>query len=470
MKIMIVGGGEVGADLAKRLAEEDQDIVLIDKDKKKVHDLNVKLDIIAVEGNGASIKLLEEAGIKETSMLIAVTHIDEVNIMACMIAKKAGVKTTVARIRNQEYEDGSQVLTNEQLGIDIIINPEKVAAQEIIKIIKTPNVNEIEYFAHGRVLMVGVTATEKFQIIDRQIKDLPLPDSCLIAAVTRLDGEVLLPRGDDIIYAGDKLYIIGKEGLLKDLRKLMGYHEEKTKNIAIFGGGMIGLQIAKILEEDNHNSYKIKLMEKDMEKCNAISGLLKKTMVINGDVTDVNFLKEEVFGADATISVTGDDEGNLLSALIAKDLKVKRPISEVIKSDYYFLFNKMGMEYIISPRLTTVSKILKRIRKGNIVSLTILESEAAEIMELIVSDDALISGKEISQAEIPKGITITTLIRDNEVFIPTGATKLCPGDHVILFLKKGMVQYVDKLFSPKKDLSSFFKKKRLSGSVHGPFS
>lgn len=450
MKIIIIGGGEVGSELAKRLSGEDMDVILIEQNPKIVREIQNKLDVMVIRGNGASVNTLAKAGLKDTDLLIAVTQIDEINIIACMIAKKFGVKRTVARIRNEEYEDGSQVLTNEQLGIDIIINPEKVAAEEITKIIRTPNVDEIEYFVDRRVLVIGFTVYPSSKIVNQKIKALPLPESSIIGAITRENGEVVIPRGEDVILPNDKLYIIGKKDLLSEIGWLIRHHTDRTQNITIFGGSRIGLHVARLLEKNKKNGFNLKLIDKDLDKCKDICMYLNKTMVINGDVTNLEFLKQEdIPNTDVVVAVTGDDEVNLLTSLLAKQLGVKKTISEVVKADYNIVLNKIGVDSIISPRLLTVGQIMKLIRKINIVSLTILKNEKAEIVELIVPKNARIVGKKLAEANLPRGINIGTLVRDNNITIPNGSTEIRAGDRLVMFVKKEMNKILEESFSAK---------------------
>lgn len=222
---------------------------------------------------------------------------------------------------------------------------------------------------------------------------------------------------------------------------------------------MIGLQVAKLLEKDRKSGYEIKIIERDMDICKEISTQLMKTLVIHGDVTDVNLLKDEIVESDLTVSVTGDDEVNLMATLLAKSLGVKKSISEIIKPDYNLIFNKTGINCTISPRLTTVSEILKLIRKGDIVSLTILEEEEAEIIEIIIPESAPLTGKTIEEAKIPKGINITFLLRGNSIIIPGGKTTIKPYDRLVIFLKSEMTDYIDEYISKSKSLTKNVEKK-----------
>ena len=444
MRLIIIGGGQVGTELAKRLSKE-HDVVVIERNSNMAKIIESSMDVMVIRGSGASVRTLEKAGISEAKLLIAVTEIDEVNIIACMVAKKYGVETTVARIRNIEYVDGSQILTTEQLGIDIIINPERVAAQEITEMIKSPNVSEVEHYADGRVQVIGYYVNDYSPFINKRIEDVEFPDDCIVCAIIRKVGEVIIPSGEDKILAQDEIFLLGKKEVFE--KPWPGFEiQRQPQNIVIAGGGKVGLQLAEFLERDE--KYNITLVEISKEKCDDIAGLLNRTLVLQGNVTDINFLREEeIYRADVFVAVTGDDEINLLSTLLADHLGVKITISEVIRPDYNIILNSIGIDRVVSPRLLTAAQIMKLIRKGEVISLTILKEDKAEVLELIVPDKAYICDKKLEEAKLPRGILLGAIIRGDKVIIPSGSHKVFSGDRVIIFYTTELSEEVDKYFS-----------------------
>ncbi|MEW5921045.1 MAG: Trk system potassium transporter TrkA [Bacillota bacterium] len=448
MRIIIVGGGGVGSALARLLSGENQDVFVIEKNPELVRNINEEIDVIVNYGNGASVIALEKAGIKNAEMLIAVTEVDEVNIVACMLAKKFNVPITVARVRNPEYYEGSSILTNEQLGVDIFINPERVAAYEIAKIIRTPNVGEVEYFAKGQIKMVSFTVDENAKLVNQPLHKLPLPKECIVAAIERKNGEFIVPGGNDLILPEDNVFILGKRWVLNDISWILQKKDSSTLQVVILGGGRIGFQVASMLESNRKNSCNVKLIEKDVDCCEEIASQLHKTLILQGDATDLSFLEqEEINDADVLVAVTGDDRTNILASVLAMQFGVKKTICEVINQEYISLFHTIGINHIISPRLLTAAQILKLIRKGEVISMSLIKDGKMEIVELNVPPDARVLNKKLQHAGIPKGILIGAILRKGSIIMPRGDDTILAGDHLILFTNPQMNNHLDRLFS-----------------------
>ncbi len=446
MRIIIVGGGQVGTEISARLSKE-HDVVIIEQSAKISSQIENQLDVLLVEGNGASCSILEKAGIKKTELLVAVTEIDEVNIISCMLAKNYGVPKTVARIRNPEYAQGENILTNEQLGINYIINPEDITAQEIKKSIDFPEVNEIEYYADGTIKMVGLTINPEDVVTNVPLKDIPMPQNSIICAIVRENGEVLVPGGYDVMLPGDEVYILDKRDINID-QSIFKRKEKKNHNIIIAGGGRVGFRLAELLEKTPDHNFKVKIIDKDIERCRKIAEKLSQTIVLNGDVTNHNFLKsEEIENADVFVAVTGDDEVNLLSTLLAKKLGARRTVSEVIRPDYNIILNSINIDKVVSPRLLTASRIMRLILKGDIINLTILKEEKAEIVEIMLPSNAAICGKELRTASLPKGVLVGAISRQGNVFVPRGNDRLLADDRIVVFTLHHLMSSIEKLFS-----------------------
>ena len=351
MKVIIIGAGKVGIQIAQTLLSENHDVTIVDKREEIKQDLDSHLDIMTIIGNGANVRVLEQAGIRNAGMLIAVTQSDEVNMIACITAKQFEVKKTIARIRNSEYmyEDS---LSKEKMGIDFIINPENSTALEIIGLLKTPvNVCETQDFAGGKVSLFGVKVEEDNLFANKKIKDTNLGQHLLIAALFREDN-LIIPNGEDEIYVGDIAYLITKKEDVTSIGQFCGRKNISIQNVIILGGSNIGIQTAAFL---NETGIKTKLIEIDKEKCEKISDLLPQTLIINGDGTNIELLREEgIDQTDGFVSVTGFDEDNLLTALLAKHLGAKKVIAKISKTNYIPILEKIGIDAVVNPQLITL--------------------------------------------------------------------------------------------------------------------
>lgn len=448
MRVIVIGGGTVGTEISNKLSQKGHDVVIIEKNPRKTTNIAKNIDAMLIEGTGVSFKNLEEAGINQASLVIAVTEIDEVNIIACMLAKRCGVDKTVARIRNNEYFDGSQLFTHEQLGIDIAINPEKVTAMEMAKMIKTPNVKGVEYFADGKVRMIGLVVEEKSPIANQKVKEITFPYDSNLAAIARENDEIIIPGGEDIIYPRDEIYLIGDRNLLTGLGSLTRHPDKKAENILIIGGGRIGLQLCKILEENKKDGFNVKLVEEDAKRCEELTEELSKTLVLHGDGTDIKFLQEEDLDeVDVVVSVTGDDKTNLLSSVMCHRLGVEKTIVEIIKSDYESVLSTLKVDSAISPRLLTAAQILKLTTESQVISMTILENEKAEILELYVSETAPIINKKLKYAKLPRGLLVGAIVRGDQVITPGGNDKIFAHDRIIVLATRECTQKAEKAFA-----------------------
>lgn len=452
MQIIIIGGGGVGYELARNLSGKKQDVTIIEKNPDKAFMLSERLDVMVIEGSGANVNDLEKAGIKDAELVIAVTQIDEVNIIACMVAKRLGVNITVARVRNPEYFEKSHALIKEQMGIDFVINPEKVAAYEISKMIHFPDASDIEYFARGKVMMLGLTVDEKAGITDQSLTDLPLPPGCIIVGINRPGKKFLIPDGSDMVKPGDKIYMQGSASHLRKASWLLHHEHLQVENVTILGGGMTGYQLASLLEKNiRHRPFHIKIVEKDPSRCEELSCHLSRTLILQGDATDLTFFKEEdLEEADVLVTATGDDRTNILAGLLGKQLGAKKIISEVTAIDYLSIFETLGIDSVVNSHLITAAQILRFTRKEDVVALSILKDENAEMLELILPETARVAGKELSKAGFPRGMLIGAIVRDEAVIMPHGDTKLLPGDRLVIFALPHVSSMLDRFFAGQK--------------------
>ena len=443
MKIIIIGAGKVGIQIAKTLSSENHDVMLIEKDEARRQMAQDNLDILTILGNGGNVKILEQAGIKEADMLIAVTDSDEVNMLACMTAKQFGVPKKIARIRNSEYLYAN-VLSREKLGIDLTINPERATAREIIKLLKSPkNVAQIQSFAGGRVKLIELKIDNNFPFIDQQLKNIDFKHPILVAAIYRND-KIIIPNGEEKIIVNDNLYILIKKENLEKLDSIISKKPLVMQNVIILGGSKIGFQTALILCK---LGIKTKLIEMDIEKCEQIAEKLHNTLIINGDGTNIDLLKSEgIETTDGFVAVTGYDEDNLLVSLLAKHLGAKKVIAKVDRTNYVPILEKIGVDAVVNPRITTSSAILRSIRRGKIISLTLLKEGKAEVIELIVHSNSQIVNTPLKNARLPKNSIIGAIVRWNKVIIPHGEDIIQANDKIIIFALSSDIKKIERIF------------------------
>ncbi|NLX86322.1 MAG: Trk system potassium transporter TrkA, partial [Clostridiales bacterium] len=399
-------------------------------------------------GNGISSSLLKGLGIEGWDLFIAVTDSDEANIVACITSKKLGVKTAIARVRNPEYVVELDFMRS-SLGIDYIINPEYATACEIIRLLLNTYASYAADFAKGQVRMSEIIIESASVFAGKQIKDLKLPPGVVITAITR-SGEVIIPNGFDYIMPDDTLYIMGEKSVVDRVAKNAGAHivNNRVKNVMIIGGGRIGYYLAKGLE---HLDINVKIIEQDLERCKELAEGLDNALVLHGDGTDLTLLKaENIEGMDAFLAVTGYDEENLMVSVLAKRMGAKKVIAKVSRSNYTSVLETIGIDNAVSPKLITASDILRIVRGGRIVSISLLIGGRAEVLEIIPQEGAPILDKPLKELGIPKGIIIGAILRHGKVIIPNGDAVIKASDRVIVFTLDSRVDKVTKLFGCKR--------------------
>ncbi|HHY36174.1 MAG TPA: Trk system potassium transporter TrkA [Firmicutes bacterium] len=447
MQVIVIGAGDVGYEIASRLSRDNHDVVVIERDPDRAERVNNNLDVLVVQGNGASARVLEEAGIKKAELLIAVTGLDEYNIVACMLAKRYGVEITVARIRNQEYGAKTSVLSNEDLGIDLVIQPERVAAMEIVRLLKNPAATDVDFFAQRKVQMLGFRVDAEAPIVGKKLSQLSL--NVLIGAIAR-NGDVIIPGGDDIILANDTVFVIGKTGSMSEMGFLTGKSSERIRRVMIVGGGNIGYHVADMLQRYKDLGITVKLIEKREERCRELAEQLQDVLILKGSGTDLELLKEEgIEEIDAFVAVTGNDEVNIVSGLVAKHLGVRKVIVEVNQPTYAPVVDTLGLDQAVHPRLVTAGTILSLLRRKSVFSVSILKDDKVEVMELAIQPGFRAANKKLRSLKLPRGVLIGSICRGKEVIIPRGDDVLQPGDRVVIFARPEVAETVAQYFKPK---------------------
>lgn len=447
MRIVIVGAGEVGYHIGRRLVQEGHDIVVVEESDRIRERLQQELDALIIQGNGAAPRTLEQAGIDKTDMLIAVTDVDEVNLVSCLIAKQYGVRTTIARARDPELSASPFLMAGNRLGIDLVINPNQVVADEIAKLVLIPSAAQAAFFAEGKVQLLGVNVGKGAPLLGKQLKELKsyrTTHPFVVVAISRED-TLLIPGGDTSIQEGDHLYTVTAREDTTAILDLLGRHEAPPRNVFIIGGGRVGLALA---EQLSAGGIHVKLMERRPDRCSALADQLTRVLILEGDGTDIESLRAEgIATMDAVVTVSDDEATNILAALLAKREGAQKVIALIHRSHFLHLAASLGIDAAISPRLTTASVILKFARRGRVVSLVELPEWEAETMEMIVPPSSSAVDKRIRDIRIPQHTIIGAISRGEEIIIPRGDTQIRASDRVVIFTLPSAIPKVEELFA-----------------------
>jgi len=444
MRTVIIGAGEVGLNTARMLSEEGHHVVLVEQDELLVERASEQLDALVVHGNGASPKVLMEAGIKESDLLIAASNSDETNIIACLGAKARGVPRTVARIHNPDYYDSQEPFARDMLGIDFAIHTEEMAAKEIKAALLVPGAINVDTFAENSIEVAEVILHEGSPAVGRALKDVRLPGQSLIVGVVRR-GEALVPRGDTVLELRDHVLLISGRRGINEVVKAVATDTAPVREVTIYGGGRIGLRLALALEGIG---ISVRVIERDEARARYVASQLRRGFVLHDEGISRDFLlQERVDRTDAFVAVTGDDRANLLAAMYARQLGARNTIAGVSRGEFTPLADALGVDLTISPRMLAAEAILRFVRKGEVINVALLES-GAEMIELRVPETCRVAGRPLSQAGFPSGAIVGALLRDGDVIIPTGQEVLRSGDDAVVFTVEDAVEDVERLFAP----------------------
>lgn len=446
MKIIIVGAGEVGFHIAQRLSEESHDVVLIDKDPEKIRRITEDLDVQAILGSGTSPEMLKNTGITDADMLVAATDSDEVNLIACLLARHLNQYILkVARVRNPEYLQIKNLFSPELLGIDQIINPESVMVETIRNLMMVPGASDVIDFVDGRVKLIGVTIKPDSPFVDRQLLSFKgMEGKLLVGAIVRGE-QVFIPHGQDTIQANDLVYVVVRSDELSNIFSFFDIKDEGLRRVIIVGAGETGTALATALDQTKIN---VKIIEKDNQKCASLSEKLEKVTVIHGDGTDRNLLLEEnIADVDFMVAITGDEESNVLISLQGKALGVKKTVTRISKLSYIPLVSAIGIDTVVSPRLSAIRAILQYIRRGKIISVAPLKGEHAEAIEAEALETSDIVNRPLSKVKFPKGALVAAVVRGEEIIIPRGQSVIKEKDRLIIFALQEVIPKLEKLLT-----------------------
>lgn len=451
MSIVIVGAGEIGFHFAEWFVMEKKEVVIIDVDTERLRWVNDHLDVQILHGSGSNPKVLNDAGIKNADILLAVTHSDEVNLVACFFANLISPQIRkVALIRNPDYSDYQADMAKNTLNLSTVINPEMEAVKSILRILTAPDVEEINDFVGGRVKMFGKRLSADSSLTGLKLLQLPekvAKNRMVVAALIR-DGRLIIPRGKDVLRDGDLVYFVCADSDTGDILKLFGRQTTHgIKNVLIVGGGNIGFPLAQELERRRYN---VKIVEKDAERCQMLSARLRRTIVLQGYATDQKFLEQENIGSmDMVVSVTWDEEMNILSSLLAKRLGAKRTIARINKFPYIPLVQAIGIDHIVSPRLSAINSLLPYVHRGNVISTVSIRGNQAEILEAVALPTSEIVGNPLKYLKFPKDSLVLCIMREHEFIIPAGDTTVVAEDRVLILSTIENVPRVEQALAPR---------------------
>ncbi|HZS32165.1 MAG TPA: Trk system potassium transporter TrkA [Methylomirabilota bacterium] len=446
MRIIVIGAGEVGYHIAERLSHEAHEIVVIERHPEVVRRVSAALRVRAIEADGSSPRALETAGVRDAAMVIAVADVDEVNIVACAIAHQYGVATTIARVRDIELGEHPILAGGKVLGIDLLINPTQVVADEILRVIKTTGAAEVAEFAEGRVQLLGVKVGARAPVVNRRLRDLrQVQASAPFHVVGIARGErLIVPTEDTTLAAEDHVYVVSGRDVIPDILVLMGRTAAATRRVIVIGGGRVGLQVARSLEAEE---IAVTVVERSRARCDELARELTTARVLHGDGTDIKLLVDEgIAAADAIAAITDDDPTNLLAALLGKRNGARKAVALFKRRDLIPLVGSLGIDAAISPRLLTASVILKYVRGGRVLSVFELPESEAETLELVVQQGTPAAGRSIQALALPPDALVGAIVRGDQLLTPDRERVLAPGDHVILLALPRAIPEVERAF------------------------
>lgn len=446
MRVVIAGAGEVGFHIAKLLAYEEHDIILIDKDKEKLDYVANHLDVATIKGSSTSLKVLQDAMVSKADLVITATSTEETNIATSIIAKKLGAKKTISRIENVEYLHKKDILDLKSIGIDEIISPESLAAKEIERLLKEAAFTDTFDFSKGMLQMIGLSIRENSPLHNKTIAESSaiVPNHNFVTVAILRENETLIPRGHNKFQKDDHAYFIVCPDVVDHLITITGNQSVQIKNVMILGGSKVGINAAKRLSK----KYNVKLIEGDKEKAFELADRLKETLIINGDGRDIELLVDEgIEEMDAFIAVTGNSETNIISCLVAKKHKVKKTISLVENIDYIQISQNLGVDTMINKKLIAANFIFRYIRKGQVLSLTTIHGVDAEVLEFEVQENSKITKDELKDLDFPKAAVIGGVIRRGEGYVTLGNFQFKPKDRVVVLSKPESIHIVESFFN-----------------------
>jgi trk system potassium uptake protein TrkA len=448
MRAIIVGAGEVGFDVARLLSMEGHDVVVIDKDAAALSNVRERLDVMTVHGNGTSARVLREAGVDGAGILVAVTTVDEVNVVACMLAERLGVGITIARVRSDELSASESVLLSRDFGIDVVIHPEDSAAAEVERLIMRAGASDVIPLADGRLTLVGLRVDADSPVIGRSLIELSSGATNVpfrIAAILR-GIRTILPGGTERLVRNDVMFVAAQPKHVPPMLDLMGKKDRRIESVMILGGSEVGLRVARRLGDRRH--IRVKLVEPSRERAEHVAELLGDVLVIHGAPTDIDLLVTEGLPEmDAFVAVTDDEESNLVTCLLAKHLGVRKTVALLSKPAYIPISQSIGLDSAVNMKLAVSREVMRHLRGKHVRSVATVHGMDAEIVEFVADARSSITRAPLSELNLPTGMLVAGVVHGKTAEVATGTTRVEAGDHAYVFVAPGVVREVERLFT-----------------------
>jgi trk system potassium uptake protein TrkA len=446
MRIVIAGAGEVGSHLAKMLSNENHEIVIIDSEEDRLKPIDSSLEVLTYLGSATSINILQDILQKKTDLFIAVTHGEDTNITASILAKRLGALKTIARIDNLDYLEHSTLEFFKSLGIDSLIYPELIAAREVLSLLHETGTTEFMEFCGGKLAMYVQKLDENAPILNKSLEEISISHSTdkYRAVAIKRDEDTIIPRGNEQFQLGDLVYVISTIEGIDEMMETSGKENFEAKSIMILGGSRIGKHVALYMQK----KCEVKLIDSDPLKCEALSDILEDTLIINGDCRNIELLEQEgISRMDAFVSVTGNSETNILSSLLAKKMGVKKTIAEVENMEYINLAENIGIDTIINKKISAASRIFRHTTNPNVTQVKYMTGTKAEVIEFNVPANSKITRGTLRSLEFPKDAIVGGGTRDGVPFIATGDTIIRANDKVVVFTLPSAYEKISKYFT-----------------------
>lgn len=451
MKVVIVGAGELGFYFAEWLSSEHKEVIIVDKDEVPLRAMLDHLDVQTVHGSGSNPRVLENAGIGKADIVLAVTDSDEVNLVTCLFADllSPGIQK-VALIRNDDYAPYREKMARNIVDISLVINPEAEVVRSILRIVQAPDVEQIHDLAGDRIKMAGMRLPAESALNGLKLLQLPekIEKNRLIVAAIVREAQLIIPKGKDLLQAGDFVYFVCANKDLAQILKLFGSAGTPVRNVMIVGGGKIGFSLASRLDNKHFN---VKVIEMDPRRCQTVASRLHRAIVLQGTATDQAFMRQENAGSmDMVVAVTWDEEMNILSSLLAKRLGARKAVARVNRLAYIPLVHAMGIDHIVSPRRCAIDSIMPALRRGKVVSTVFIKGKEAEVLEALALEGSDIVGAPLKDIRFPKETLVLCVAREEQVIIPSGESVIQPGDRVIILSTRKNLPRVEQSLMSKR--------------------
>jgi len=448
MRAIVIGAGVVGYDVAKLLSHAEHDVVVVDVNQDALARVNDKLDVMTVCGNGTSTAVLEEAGIQDARIIVAVTAIDEVNIIACMLADRLGVETTIARVRSEELSRKQTVLKPSDFGIDLIIHPEESTAAEVTRLIRRASATDVLMLADERLHLVGLRLDPDSPAIGRTLIDLVSDTPNIkfrVMAIAR-GIRTILPGGRERLRKNDQIFVLARPKDIPAVMEILGKSDQKLEDIMILGGTDIGARVALQLSQEKDK--RVKLVESNRARAEELAEELSSVLVIHGEGTDIDLLvREGLSEMDAFVAVTDDEESNLVTCLLAKHLRVRKTVALLSNGAYIPISQSIGLDAAVNKKLTVSREVIRFLRGKHVKSVANVHGLDAEILEIEAAPMSAITKDILMNIDLPEGLLIAAVMKGDDLEIATGLTQITPGARAYIFVLPDTLEIAEQLFA-----------------------